>query len=413
MRWGSNFLLYLVLLVPPLRQCLVQVRQILLSTHGYQSVRRKASVESSNYADTGNGVKWIIQGLTSFSNLFLPKADAPQRVYQKTELSPSDVLSGVIGDFENGYLFSGQIDSELYDENCLFTDPTLSFRGLSTFERNIKAIKPALDIFVGDSLVVLYDCNVDTEANEVKAIWRMSGAIKLPWKPRIELTGNTVLSYDTDRGGRIVDYYERWDLPAAKALSQLLQPSKLQICTIKLEGSAGDSLEQDALAAAKTINVTKLKSIIIDASGSRYMKTAPSAMAIADATSDLIRASSVRALNSIDYEESSAAAVRDLGTSSWDLLYSSIEEKEETDLLETAILQVQGSSYPVLKFTDLESIDGSSISVTTAGPFSIQLALSCFQPDADKASLLIQQKRLKVFLAMIMRIYTHHLLLCS
>lgn len=399
MRWRNRFLVYLVLLVPPLHQGLVQVRRILSSTHSYQAVRRKASVESSNYADTGNGVKWIIQGLTSFSNLFLPRAEVPKRVYQKTELSPSNVLSGVIGDFENGYLFSGQIDSELYDEDCLFTDPTLSFRGLSTFERNIKAIKPALDIFVGDSLVVLYDCNVDAEAKEVKAIWRMSGAIKLPWKPRIELTGNTVLSYDTDRGGRIVDYYERWDLPAARALSQLLQPSKVQISTVKLEGSNRNDLALDAqaeISVTKTINVKKLKSVILDASGSRNMKTQASAMAIADATSDLIRASSVRALNSIDSEESAAAAVRDLGNFSWDLLHSSVEEEEETDLIEKAILQTQGSSYPAVKFTDLESIDGSSSSVTTAGPFSIQLALSCFQPNADKASLLIQQKRLKV-----------------
>jgi hypothetical protein len=399
MRWRNKFLVYLALLVPPLHQCLVHVRRILLSAHGYQSVRRRASVESSNYADTGNGVKWIIQGLTSFSNLFLPKVDVPERVYQKTELNPSDVLSGVIGDFENGYLFSGQIDSEIYDEDCVFTDPTLSFRGLSTFERNIKAIKPALDVFVGDSLVVLYDCNVDTEAKEVKAVWRMSGAIKLPWKPRIELTGNTVLSYDTDRGGRIVDYYERWDLPAAKALSQLLQPSKVSISALKLEGSNGNQVVQDAqeeISAVKTINVKKIKSIILGASGSQNMKTQASAVAIADATSNLIRASSVSALNSMDYEESAAAAVRDLGSSSWDLLYSSMEQREEADLLVKAILQTQGSSYPALKFTDLETIDGSLSSVTTSGPFSIQLALSCFQPNADKASLLIQQKRLKV-----------------
>jgi Uncharacterized conserved protein (DUF2358) len=400
MRWRNNCLVYLTLFVPPLHECLVQVTRILSSAHGYESVRRRASLESSNYADTGNGVKWIIQGLTSFSNLFLPNVDVPQRVYQKTELSPSDVLSGVIGDFENGYLFSGQIDSEMYDEDCVFTDPTLSFRGLSTFERNIKAIKPALDIFVGDSLAVLYDCNVDTEAKEVKAIWRMSGAIKLPWKPRIELTGNTVLSYDTDRGGRIVDYYERWDLPAVKALSQLLQPSKIQINTVKLEGSNKNHFVQDAeeeISPVKTINVKKLKSIILDASGIRNTKTQASAMAIADAASNLIRASSVRALNSLDYEESAAAAVRDLGSSSWDLLYTSIEEKEETDFLEKVILQTQGSPYPALKFTDLESIDGSSSSIITTGPFSIQLALSCFQPSADKASLLIQQKRLKVF----------------
>jgi hypothetical protein len=189
-------------------------------------VKHLSSTKSSNYAETGGGVKAIIQALTSILNLLLPKSEAFERVYQKVNLTPSEILDGVIGDFRNGYLFSGKIDTEIYDEQCVFTDPTLSFKGLSTFERNIKAIKPALDFFVGDSMVVLYDCKIDLEVKEIKALWRMSGDIKLPWKPRIELTGNTVLSYDTDKGGRIVDYYERWDLPAATALLQLLQPSK-------------------------------------------------------------------------------------------------------------------------------------------------------------------------------------------
>ena len=120
-------------------------------------VRRLSLTESSSYGETGGGVKVVIQALTSLSNLLLPKSEVLERIYQKADLTPSEIFDGVIGDFRNGYLFSGKIDSEIYDEECIFTDPTLSFKGLSTFERNIKAIKPALDFFVGDSMVVLYD----------------------------------------------------------------------------------------------------------------------------------------------------------------------------------------------------------------------------------------------------------------
>ena len=54
--------------------------------------------------------------------------------------------------------------------------------------------------------------------------WRMSGDVKLPWRPRIELTGRTKFSLAPGKGGRIVDYYEQWNLPATEVLLQLLRP---------------------------------------------------------------------------------------------------------------------------------------------------------------------------------------------
>jgi hypothetical protein len=137
--------------------------------------------ESSNYQATGGGVKTIIQGLTSISNLLFGTDETTDRIYQKSSLTPLEVLNGVIGDFEDGYLFSGKIDAEIYDENCVFTDPTLSFKGLARFESNIKSLKPILDTFVGDTLVVLYDCQIDQNMNQITAQWRMSGGINLPW----------------------------------------------------------------------------------------------------------------------------------------------------------------------------------------------------------------------------------------
>jgi Uncharacterized conserved protein (DUF2358) len=182
---------------------------------------------SKGYDETGAGAKAIVSGLTWLSNAIFPDSKgAVARSYAAESLTPIEVFEGVVKDFENGYLFSGQIDSEIYAEDCVFTDPTLSFRGLSTFERNIASLKPILDRFVGDTLVVLYDCQLDAVPRKVKATWRMSGAVKLPWNPRIELTGNTAMTFDPEQGGRIVDYFERWDIPATDALLQLLRPAK-------------------------------------------------------------------------------------------------------------------------------------------------------------------------------------------
>ena len=359
-------------------------------------VRRLSSTKSSNYAETGGGVKAIVQALTSISNLLLPKSEAFERVYQKVNLTPSEILDGVIGDFRNGYLFSGKIDTEIYDEQCVFTDPTLSFKGLSTFERNIKAIKPALDFFVGDSMVVLYDCKIDLEVKEIKALWRMSGDIKLPWKPRIELTGNTVLSYDTDKGGRIVDYYERWDLPAATALLQLLQPSKPLQESSYLKGSISsiDQLKSSkATGVMNTVDVQSMKSTILRQVQSKTTGRSAAASIIAETVSSLIRASSIEALAG---ERTAAEVVGDLQNSSWELLYTTTEDVGEQDALETIISQIQGSSAATITFSDLDSAEGVYNSLATAGPFAIQRASSCSQPYQERSILTIPRKQLKV-----------------
>jgi Uncharacterized conserved protein (DUF2358) len=359
-------------------------------------VRPLSSTKSSNYAETGDGVKAIVQALTSISNLLLPKSEAFERVYQKVNLTPSEILDGVVGDFRNGYLFSGKIDTEIYDEQCVFTDPTLSFKGLSTFERNIKAIKPALDFFVGDSMVVLYDCKIDLEVKEIKALWRMSGDIKLPWKPRIELTGNTVLSYDADKGGRIVDYYERWDLPAATALLQLLQPSKPLQESSYLKGSTSliDQLKSSkATGATNTVDVQSMKSTILRQVQSKTIDRSAAASIIAETVLSLIRASSIEALAG---ERTAAEVVGDLQNSSWELLYTTTEDVGELDALEKIISQIQGSSAATITFSDLDSAEGVYNSLATAGPFAIQRASSCSQPYQERSILTIPRKQLKV-----------------
>ena len=392
-------ILVVALATVPSHHCRNQIRGRRSSSSASLPVTIQTTPGTSDYEGTGGSVKAIVQGLTSFSNIFLQKSEQQARIYQKASLTPKEVLEGVIGDFENGYLFSGQIDSEIYDEDCVFTDPTLSFSGLSTFERNIKAIKPALDIFVGDSLVALYDCRVDLASQQIEAVWRMSGAVNLPWKPRIELTGNTVLSYDKDRGGRIVDYYERWDLPASTALLQLLQPSLQQMDVANLMGIVPDVQEKSITArggSTKTVNIKKLKETILSATvGVENKKSPTTTNLIAESVSSMIRASSVEALKAGTIQKVTAEAIRTLPYATWDLIYSSESEQESSTGVEKFVSSMIKSS-PIAKFTDLNSSEGVYSCVSSVGPFSVQLASGCFQPDAEKATILIPRKKLKV-----------------
>eukprot|EP00953_Heterococcus_sp_UTEX-ZZ885_P016795 9428-Heterococcus_DN1.PRE.1 len=95
----------------------------------------------SSYSDTSGGVKAIVSSLTGLFNV-----GAPAAVVESSEstaaITPEALLQGIKGDYERAYLWTGRIDDTLYCEECTFTDPTLSFKGLSTFKRNVASLRP-------------------------------------------------------------------------------------------------------------------------------------------------------------------------------------------------------------------------------------------------------------------------------
>ena len=127
--------------------------------------------------------------------------------YKNDYIELKNIIDGIKEDFNNGYLFTGAIDPNLYNENCRFTDPTISFQGLSTFENNIKNLQPILKFFLGDRLVVLKNIKYDDDNNNnkiVKTQWSMIGDIEIIGiglnLGRINLNGSTSFILDKRYG---------------------------------------------------------------------------------------------------------------------------------------------------------------------------------------------------------------------
>ena len=182
---------------------------------------------------TPSPVKGLVSALTRLVNAASGLAEPSNAsvVDTRPPVTPAEVLAGVRGDFtERGYLWTGEISAELYDADASFTDPTLSFRGLATFQRNLQALQPVLRAVLRTREIDLLDLTEGAEGAEsgeagyVEAAWRMGGDLSLPWQPRIELTGRTRFYYSPARGGRIVRYVESWDIPASEALLQIVRP---------------------------------------------------------------------------------------------------------------------------------------------------------------------------------------------
>jgi len=195
----------------------------------------------SSYRETSSSVKGIVQGLTSITNTIaqvqqsVVKAERANglRVSSPSSVKADEVFRGLEEDFARGYLFSGEINPSLYSDNCLFQDPTLSFTGLQTFQKNIASLKPLIERFVGANAVVLYSLVLSDTKDSIKASWRMIGALNLPWAPRIDIEGETVYTLSSESGGRIISYSESWKCPPAEALLQIVLPAKSDSADIK------------------------------------------------------------------------------------------------------------------------------------------------------------------------------------
>ncbi|KAH8072869.1 serine-type peptidase [Aureococcus anophagefferens] len=186
-----------------------------------------AAPKTGAYQRTSSTTKNIISTLTKVVNLQggRGEADLAPRARQFDTLSGAAVKEGLAVDFGNEYLWSGKITPELYDEDCVFTDPTLS-RGLRTFEANLANLDFWIESLVpeGRRRVDLFDLALVPGATDrVRAKWRMLGALRLPWGPVLDLNGTTTYTLGGD-GGRISSYDETWDMTAGDALGQLLRP---------------------------------------------------------------------------------------------------------------------------------------------------------------------------------------------
>jgi len=194
-----------------------------------------SAVEYQSYEATSGPVKALVQGLTDLSNTIGLGEAAMSGENSNTYLDsqppqayePAELRDTIREDFlERNYLWTGALTASAYAPDCVFTDPTLSFKGVKTFERNLNNLSPAIDSLVNDPSIHLYSIELKEPSSQIVAEWEMDGRLRLPWKPRIKLRGQTVYTYSKERAGRIVRYDESWAVSAGQALLQLLKPSE-------------------------------------------------------------------------------------------------------------------------------------------------------------------------------------------
>jgi len=157
-----------------------------------------------------------------------------------TPTTLNELKTRLVVDFENAYFVTGVLDDGLYDPECTFEDPTVKFSGVELWKRNLALLVPFL---VAPNIELLSTTEVPLSESEDKNLpatscmlrcqWKLTCGLKLPWKPYIELIGETDYTILDAVGGvsssdthpQIVYHLERWNISGLEALVQLVRPA--------------------------------------------------------------------------------------------------------------------------------------------------------------------------------------------
>ena len=143
------------------------------------------------------------------------------------------VLKILREDFEQrAYFVTGILSDTIYDEECRFVDPTISFRGRELWKRNLQLLTPFLDDPSIDLLSLdrmdPSQSNRDSEDIVLRAEWILKCGLRLPWKPYVVVRGATAYVLDNEDNNRIVDHVETWNISGLQALLLIITPGQKQ-----------------------------------------------------------------------------------------------------------------------------------------------------------------------------------------
>ncbi|BDA50578.1 hypothetical protein COCOBI_16-2540 [Coccomyxa sp. Obi] len=153
-----------------------------------------------------------------------------QRRFRKVEPGDIDgIMRCIREDYtQHAYFVTGDIWEGVYSENCYFGDPTVSFTGLQKWRQNLQLLVP----FLEDPEIELFslkrlDSSNGQGAVKLKAEWRLSTYLRLPWRPFIDVLGSTEYTLD-DASQQVVRHIESWNISGTEAILQILRPSSGQ-----------------------------------------------------------------------------------------------------------------------------------------------------------------------------------------
>ena len=123
-------------------------------------------------------------------------------------------------DYERVYFVTGSMDLGLYEADCEFADPFVSFRGVSRFKKNLDN----LGSFMNDVSLSIDSFEVNEAEGVVETQWKFRCRLGLPWRPNLAASGGTKHVFNEKH--LMEQHVESWNIEPVVALRQLVRPGR-------------------------------------------------------------------------------------------------------------------------------------------------------------------------------------------
>jgi hypothetical protein len=193
---------------------------------------------SRNDGDDSTGTKEDMNILTKsswyavewFGNAFGTNGQSEETTVPQLSLAPKsldETLQRINDDNDRYYFLSGEIDSLIYDVDCVFADPFVSFSGRDRFVQNLQNLGSFITKY--DARVLKYS-TVEYEDSTpiIKTKIMVKLQLNLPWKPvlawpwgvKYEIDPNTFL---------ITKHEESWNIEPLEGVKMIFRPAKVNL----------------------------------------------------------------------------------------------------------------------------------------------------------------------------------------
>jgi len=160
------------------------------------------------------GSKKGSEGTNSISNIDLNKPPS----------SLDETLKRIQLDNDRSYFLSGEVDRYIYDEQCTFADPFVSFDGRDRFIDNLAN----LGSFITNYDAKMINYSVEKNGEEVVTKVMVKLELNLPWKPVLAWPWG-VTYFINPETYLVTDHIESWDIEAWEGVKQIFRPPTVKI----------------------------------------------------------------------------------------------------------------------------------------------------------------------------------------
>jgi len=144
--------------------------------------------------------------------------------YTKPSKSVAETLKRIELDNDRSYFLSGEVDKLIYDDQCIFADPFVSFSGRDRFVDNLSNLGAFITEY--DARLLEYQTLESSLSVQTKVMVKLQ--LGLPWKPILAWPWG--VKYDIDPESYLItSHVESWDIDPIQGIKQIFRKPTTKI----------------------------------------------------------------------------------------------------------------------------------------------------------------------------------------